>query len=199
MVPLQLSRPCHRPVLVLGLSHFYPSYSNAPSIIIDTVVLSVLISGMTREHPLSFSAPARRGGPTHWRRAIPRVPTSRKGCPQYPKPARPAAILSARIAPGINPPAKRRPARLISSIQVRSFVRVPSLKSSRINTSANPAFFIKSLILHDLKSIRINKRACKYPRIKTSEMYSCKSSRINTSKKYPGEGVGRLDTTAPAD
>jgi hypothetical protein len=58
----------------------------------------------------------------------------------------------------------------------------------KINTSANFSFFIKSLIMNDLKSNRISKRANKSPRISTSGHYGCKSSRINTSRNHPGEG-----------
>jgi hypothetical protein len=61
---------------------------------------------------------------------------------------------------------------------------------SRINTSANSSFFIKSLIINDLKSNRISKRACKSTRINTSEIRVCKSLRINTSRRHRGEGVG---------
>jgi hypothetical protein len=66
----------------------------------------------------------------------------------------------------------------------------PRANPSRINTSVKSSFFIKSLIMNDLKSIRISNRDNKSPRINTSETCNCKSLRINTSKKHPGEGVG---------
>ena len=62
--------------------------------------------------------------------------------------------------------------------------------SSRISTSAKSSFFIKSLIIHDLKSIRIITRDNKPSRINTSENYRWKSLRINTSKNTPGGGGG---------
>ena len=65
----------------------------------------------------------------------------------------------------------------------------------KINTSANFSFFIKSLIMNDLKSNRISKRANKSPRISTSGHYGCKSSRINTSRNM-GEG-GATRTPIP--
>ena len=60
----------------------------------------------------------------------------------------------------------------------------------KINTSANFSFFIKSLIMNDLKSNRISKRANKSSIINTSRHYGCKSSRINTPRNIRGEGVG---------
>jgi hypothetical protein len=56
----------------------------------------------------------------------------------------------------------------------------------RINTSVNPSFFIKSLIMNDLKSIRISIADNKSSRINTSSTCSRKPSIINTSKKHPG-------------
>ena len=58
----------------------------------------------------------------------------------------------------------------------------------RINTSVNPSFFIKSLIMNDLKSIRISIADNKSSRINTSSTCSRKPSIINTSKKHPGGG-----------
>jgi len=69
---------------------------------------------------------------------------------------------------------------------------------SRINTSVSSAFFIKSLIMNDLKSNRISKRDNKPFRINTSENYCWKPFRINTSRKYPGEGVGCSPTWGQA-
>jgi hypothetical protein len=79
-----------------------------------------------------------------------------------------------------------------STSPARFQTSVPAARPNppRINTSANPSFFIKSLIMNDLKSNRISKRACKPPRINTSENYGCKPFRINTSRNHPGEGVG---------
>ena len=52
----------------------------------------------------------------------------------------------------------------------------------RINTSMKSLFFIKSLIMNDLKSNRINTGDNKPCRINTSERCSWKPFRINTSK-----------------
>jgi hypothetical protein len=59
---------------------------------------------------------------------------------------------------------------------------------TRINTSANSSFFIKSLIINSLKSNRISKRANKSSRINTSENYRSKPFRINTSRNHGGRG-----------
>ena len=68
--------------------------------------------------------------------------------------------------------------------------RIARPNPSRINTSMKSSFFIKSLIMHDLKSIRISNAANKSSRIRTSSRCSYKSSIINTSKKRPGEEGG---------
>jgi hypothetical protein len=78
--------------------------------------------------------------------------------------------------------------RLILPAHVQPSLPTAQPNPSRINTSANLSFFIKSLIMNDLKSNRISKRANKSPRISTSGHYGCKSSRINTSRNHPGEG-----------
>jgi len=59
----------------------------------------------------------------------------------------------------------------------------------RINTSANSSFFIKSLIMNDLKFNRISKGDNKSSRINTSENYRCKPFRINTSRNMGGWGA----------
>ena len=83
---------------------------------------------------------------------------------------------------------RSRPYLLVCDLltQVRAFLRFAAHNPSRINTSANSPFFIKSLIINGLKSNRISQRAHKYPRISTSETCACKPFRINTSKKYAG-------------
>ena len=112
------------------MSLFYPSYSNTPSIIIDTLVLFVVSLGMSREHPTS---------------------------PENPRTTRPAANISVCVARGNNPSVKRHasrpcpPRRANSPVQAQPFVRVARSNPSRINTSVNPSFFIKSLIMNDLK------------------------------------------------
>jgi hypothetical protein len=72
--------------------------------------------------------------------------------------------------------------------KMQPFVYFVRPNSSRINTSANSSFFTKSLIMNDLKSNRISKRANKSSIINTSGHYGCKSSRINTSRNHPGGG-----------
>jgi hypothetical protein len=138
---------------------------------------------MTREHPTSLAAPARRGGPKR-----------SKGGPQNLRPTRPAAHISIRIARGNNTAPKRHPSRAFpprranSPVQVQPPVHVARPNPSRINTSANLSFFIKSLIMNDLKSIRISVADNKSPRINTSNTFGYKPLRINTSKKHPGGG-----------
>jgi hypothetical protein len=83
-----------------------------------------------------------------------------------------------------------RRSRAVSSVQVQSSVRNARPNPSRINTSANSSFFIKSLIINDLKSNRMSERGNKSPRINTSENYRSKSFRINTSRNHRGEVVG---------
>jgi len=61
------------------------------------------------------------------------------------------------------------------------------------------SFFIKSLIMNDLKSIRIIRGDNKTFTINTSENYCWKPFRINTSKKHPGEGGGYRHGTDRAD
>jgi len=81
--------------------------------------------------------------------------------------------------------------RLILPAHVQPSLPTAQPNPSRINTSANLSFFIKSLIMNDLKSNRISKRDNKPSRINTSENHCSKPFRINTSKKHPGEGAGR--------
>ena len=68
--------------------------------------------------------------------------------------------------------------------------RIARPNPSRINTSMKSSFFIKSLIMHDLKSIRISDGDNKSPRINTSSTFRNKSSIISTSKKHPGRREG---------
>jgi hypothetical protein len=88
-------------------------------------------------------------------------------------------------------PSRRNLSRSISPAQIQPRAPTACSNPSRINTSVNPSFFIKSLIMNDFKSIRITTRDNKPSRINTSENHCSKPFRINTSKKHPGEGAGR--------
>ena len=77
-----------------------------------------------------------------------------------------------------------------SPAQTQPFVYFGSYNPSRINTSMKSSFFIKSLIMNDLKSIRIRTGDNKTFTINTSENYCWKPFSINTSKEHPGEGGG---------
>ena len=82
------------------------------------------------------------------------------------------------------------PAVIPNSPRVDSARRQSRLNPIRINTSMKSSFFIKSLIMSDLKSNRISTGDNKTFRISTSEKRSYKPFRINTSKNTPGEGGG---------
>ena len=84
----------------------------------------------------------------------------------------------------------------ISPSRIHPFLlRAARPNPSRINTSVNSSFFIKSLIMNDLKSNRISTRSNKPCIINTSGKYNWKPFRINTSKKHPGEGGDAPDRT----
>jgi len=102
-------------------------------------------------------------------------------CERRSRSARPRRISRSRVCSTCS----------ISLAQIRPLVHYSCPNPSRINTSANSSFFIKSLIMNDLKSNRISKRGHKSPRINTSETGVCKPFRINTSKKHRGEGWNR--------
>jgi hypothetical protein len=90
---------------------------------------------------------------------------------------------------------RSRPYLLVCDLltQGRAFLRFAAHNPSRINTSANSPFFIKSLIINGLKSNRISQRAHKYPRISTSETCVCKTFRINTSRNMGDGGVAATE------
>jgi hypothetical protein len=105
-----------------------------------------------------------------------------------------ARRTSRKKAPPVMSPRRDHPgaggSRPISPARIHSPVPTARPNPSRINTSANSSFFIKSLIINDLKSNRMSERGNKSPRINTSENYRSKSFRINTSRNHRGEVVG---------
>ena len=101
--------------------------------------------------------------------------------------------LGQNISPALlrkSSPSRPLPPRSASPFQIQPPLYFAPPNPPTINTSANSSIFIKSLIMNDLKSIRIITGDNKPCRINTSEKRSSKPFRINTSKKHPGEGVG---------
>jgi hypothetical protein len=168
----------------MRLAPFYPFYSNNPKIYMDTVLLHMLSYGMNCKRTPSLAAPS----PGRVHPAAGRRPTSRVPPPitYYSPSVLPPDILAYR--------SEYLCATAPADVQPPLHFARPN--SPRINTSANPSFFIKSLIMNDFKSNRISERAYKSSRINTSEMFSCKPFRINTSRNRGGRGRGAPGRTA---